>query len=88
MGLTNNDFLKAGVDALTGLLNAINKLTSAFSGEGGVTKGLLSLLTIVGAIKGGKSLLTGMGLLGGGSGISLGYGQGFKMSLGGKSAVD
>ena len=33
MGLTNNSVVKAGVDALTTLLNFVNKLTSAF-GEG------------------------------------------------------
>ena len=88
MGLANSDLLKAGVDALTGLLNAINGIISGLSGESGGTKTIMSLLTVIGALKGGSLLAGSLFGKNGQSGISLGYGQGFKISLGGKSAVD
>lgn len=87
MGLANNDLLKAGVDALTGLLNAINGIISGLSGGSGAIKSIVSLLAIVGALKGGQALARGI-FEPGASGISFGYGKGFQMSLGKKSAVD
>jgi hypothetical protein len=74
MGLTNNDFLKAGVDALTGLLNVINGIISGLSGENGAAKSIISLLTVVGALKGGSLLVGNLFGKGGQGGISLGYG--------------
>ena len=88
MGLANNDLLKAAVDGLTGFLNAINGIISGLSGENGATKSIVSLLTVVGALMGGRALAKGF-FEPGTSGISLGYGQGFRMSLGVRgSAVD
>jgi hypothetical protein len=57
MGLANNEILKVGVDTLTLLLETVNKITEAVSGDGGLTKSIVSLLTVVGALKGGNALL-------------------------------
>jgi len=56
MGLANNEILKGAVDGLTGLLETINKLTETLSGGNGLTKSVISLMTVIGALKGGKSL--------------------------------
>ena len=56
MGLANNEILKFGVDLLTGVLEAVNKLTNALSGGNGLVKSIISLVTVIGALKGGKSL--------------------------------
>ena len=57
MGLSNNEFIKAAVDALTSLLTTINKIIGTISGGSGVIKSALSILTAVGGLKLGKSLL-------------------------------
>ena len=57
MGLSNNEFIKAAVDALTGLLTTINKIIGTISGGSGVIKSALSILTAIGGLKLGKSLL-------------------------------
>ena len=70
MNLANNDILKGGVDILTGILNTVNNLTEAFSGNNGLTKSLLSFLTLIGALKGGSMIFKkGMGYIGGALGI-------------------
>lgn len=70
MNLANNDILKGGVDILTGILNTVNNLTEAFSGNNGLTKSLLSFLTLIGALKGGSMILKrGMRYIGGALGI-------------------
>jgi hypothetical protein len=48
MGISNSKVIKAGVDALTGLLNVVNKLT----GNSGIAK----LIVAMGALKGGKTI--------------------------------
>jgi hypothetical protein len=60
MGLANNEILKLGVDLLTGLLETINKVTDAISGGNGLTKSVVSLIAVIGALKGGKALLGGI----------------------------
>lgn len=57
MGLSNNEFIKAAVDALTGLLTTIDKIIGTISGGSGVIKSALSILTAIGGLKLGKSLL-------------------------------
>ena len=52
MGISNSKVIKAGVDALTGLLNVINKLTG--------NSGLLKLGVAIGALKGGKAIFEGL----------------------------
>lgn len=61
MGLSNNEFIKAAVDALTGLLTAINKIIGALSGGNGIIKSTLGILTLVGGLKLGKSLVGAIG---------------------------
>ena len=64
MGISNSKVIKAGVDALTGLLNIINKLTG--------NNGLAKLAVAIGALKGGSAIFknlfnagkAGNGLLG------------------------
>jgi hypothetical protein len=48
MGISNSKVIKAGVDALTGLLNVVNKLTGK--------SGLLKLGAAIGALKGGSAI--------------------------------
>jgi len=49
MGLTNNAMVKTVVDALTALLNLVNKITSAFGeGVGSVLKWAAALSSIAG----------------------------------------
>ena len=57
MGLANNEVLKAGVDALTWVLETVNKLTDAISGGNGLAKSITNLMTVVGALKLGKGIL-------------------------------
>ena len=72
MGLANNEILKTGVDILTGLLEGVNALTDGISGDNGLVKSLISLVTVWGALSGGKALL-GKGL--NWVGTNLGFGQ-------------
>lgn len=60
MGLANNQIVKAAVDILTGLLNAVNSLTSAF-GDG--VGSILKWLTAIMAFSGLKSLFRQGGLV-------------------------
>jgi len=49
MGLTNNVMVKTVVDALTGLLNLVNSLTSAFGdGVGSILKWVAALSALSG----------------------------------------
>ncbi len=48
MGISNNDIIKKGVDALTALLNVVNKLT----GDSGIAK----LGVVIGSLKGGSAI--------------------------------
>jgi TP901 family phage tail tape measure protein len=61
MGIANSKIIKIGVDALTGLLNIVNKLTGK--------SGLLKLAVAIGALKGGSvvfnKLFASMGKFGG-----------------------
>ena len=52
MGISNSTVIKKGVDALTGLLNVINKLT----GNSGIGK----LLVAIGALKGGSAIFNNL----------------------------
>lgn len=70
MGIANSDVIKGGIDMLTKLLETVNKLMDALSGGSGAGKGLLSLMSVIGALKGGKALLTGgLGFIGKSMGI-------------------
>ena len=71
MGLANNEILKGAVDLLTGTLETINKLTESISGGDGLTKSIISLMMVIGALKGGGALFNkALGGIGQGLGIS------------------
>ena len=70
MGLTNNEILKVGVDALTLMLETINKITDAISGGNGLMKAIVSLTTVLGTLQLGRTLLPSvLGSVGGMMGI-------------------
>ena len=70
MGLSNNEIIKGAVDFLTFVIEGVNKLTEALSGGNGLTKSLVSLMTVIGALKLGRNALGGiMGQAAGGLGI-------------------
>jgi hypothetical protein len=52
MGISNSTLIKAGIDALTGLLNIINKLTG--------NSGLLKLGVAIGALAGGNAIFNNL----------------------------
>lgn len=54
MGIANNTLIKAGIDAITGLLNIVNKLTEHLPGA---TKGLANLLLMIGGFSAGKKVM-------------------------------
>lgn len=56
MNLANNEVLKAVVDLLTNVLNAINKTTEALSGGNGLAKSILNLGVVFGGLKLGKTV--------------------------------
>jgi hypothetical protein len=60
MGLSNNEMLKTGVNLLAGLLETINKITDAVSGDNGMAQSVISLIAVIGALKGGKALVGGL----------------------------
>ena len=78
MGLANNEILKFGVDLLTGVLEAVNKLTEALSGGNGLIKSFVNLVAVVGALKGGSQLF---GKLFGEGKIGIDFGNGQKGSI-------
>ena len=57
MGLANNEILKGAVDALTFILNAINKLIDALSGNNGIAKSVITLNLAITAIGGVRAAL-------------------------------
>lgn len=57
MSLSNNELIQHAIDALTGLLTAINKIINTLSGGNGVVKSILGILTTIGGLRLGKSLL-------------------------------
>jgi TP901 family phage tail tape measure protein len=54
MGIANNTLIKAGVDALTALINLLNKMTERLPGP---LKGIGNLLLLIGGFKGGEKLI-------------------------------
>jgi len=64
MGIANSDLVKLGVDALTGLLNVINSLTSGFgtldTGAGKFINTFAKLAVLLGGLKIGKGLAAGL----------------------------
>lgn len=85
LGIANNSVIKGTVDALSGLLNVINKMTNLPGILGGVSKGLLAF----GAFGGVKTLVNSLasGLEMGKAGVSAGtsfssgFAQGFSSSI-------
>jgi L-rhamnose mutarotase len=70
MGLANNEILKIGVDALTTMLETLNKITDAISGGNGLMKAVVSLTTVLSGLSLGRSLLPSiLGSVGGIMGI-------------------
>ena len=66
MGITDNHFIKGGVDILTGLVDGVNKLINAVSGGFGPLKSFLSLATaFIGLKTGGRIINSLIGGLGG-----------------------
>lgn len=59
MGLANSDVIKLAVDALTLLIETVNKLTgkAGNDGIGGIVTIFMRLATVIGALKGGQSAL-------------------------------
>lgn len=53
MGIANNTLIKAGVDALTALINLLNKITEHLPGP---TKGIGNLLLLIGGFKAGEKI--------------------------------
>lgn len=53
MGIANNTLIKAGVDALTGFINILNKITEKLPGA---SKGIANLLLLFGGFKAGGKL--------------------------------
>lgn len=64
MGLANSDFLKAGVDILTGILSTINDIISAISGGNGLVKSIISIGSAFLALRGGSKLFGEKGPIG------------------------
>ena len=60
MGLANNEILKGAVDALTFVLNAINKLIDALSGNNGIAKSIITLNLAIAAIGGMRKILNNL----------------------------
>ena len=64
MGIANSDLVKLGVDALTGLLNVVNNLTSGFgaleTGAGKFINTFAKLALLIGTLKVGKGLTAGL----------------------------
>jgi hypothetical protein len=57
MGIANSEIIKVGVDLLTDLLNAINKITdSGSSGFGGIVTSILRLSTVLLGLKAGNAV--------------------------------
>lgn len=61
MGLSNNEFIKSGVDLLTNLLTTINSLIDGISGGNGLIKSVLSFGAVFGGLKLGKSIISSIG---------------------------
>ena len=47
MGIANNELIKAGIDIISGLIQAIADLTSSLPG---VAQGFLNILLVIGAL--------------------------------------
>jgi hypothetical protein len=60
MGLANNNILKGGVSALTGLIEVINKVTDGISGGNGIIKSIINLGVAFAGLKAGKAILGGI----------------------------
>ena len=60
MGLANDEIIKLGVDLLTGILETVNNVTKAISGENGLIKSFVSLATVIGSLKGGSALFNNL----------------------------
>lgn len=63
MGLANSDIIKGAVDALTTLIEGINKaigLIEKLTGNSGIVKSLVSLVTVIGALQIGKKVVGGL----------------------------
>lgn len=59
MGLANNSVIKAVVDLLTDLLNAINKISSGVSGNNSILKSLVDIGILMGGLKMGRAAFSG-----------------------------
>ena len=57
MGLANNEVLKTGVDALTSIVETLNKATEILSGGNGLVKAVVSLGAALSALKIGNGIL-------------------------------
>lgn len=80
MGIANSDIIKFGIDVLTGLITAINKITD---GLPGVASGFAKIGVAILALKGGSAifnaLIAGFKAAGTTSGIT--FGKAFRTSL-------
>ena len=60
MGLANNEILKGGVDALTWIIESINKLIDTISGGNNTIKSVVSLISTLGTFIAGRKMVGGL----------------------------
>lgn len=79
LGLTNNEVIKAVVSALTGILNTINAITDAISGDNSLIKSILNIGIVFGGLKLGGSIFRNLfaSLTGVGKQAGAGFGKSF-----------
>jgi hypothetical protein len=64
MGLADNEIIKLGIDTITWILEKVNALTDAISGNNGLLKSVLNLGVALGGLKlGGKALTKGLNVI-------------------------
>lgn len=56
MNLANHEAVSGAVNALTGLLEILNSITSTISGDNGLAKSITSIMMILGGLKLGKNI--------------------------------
>jgi hypothetical protein len=93
MGIANSDVIKGAVDLLTQLLQSVNSLSSALSGQSGLGKGIFNLVLALTGLKAGSAIFSGflsaIGAAFKGGGVTSGkaFVQGFSKELEGTTAA-
>jgi hypothetical protein len=60
MSIANSKVIKGAVDALTGLVNILNKVVNAVSGGNGLLKSIAAIGLSVGGLKLGRNIFNGL----------------------------